>query len=389
MNLIFICGCLEPGKDGVGDYCRRMAGELSRNGHVVSLLALNDRRVENIELCMQKDEQTPIEVMRLPAKLALKIRMGKTQEFINLKNPEWLSFQFVPNSFQRKGLPFKLSHNLNHFYGQFRWHLMIHEPWIEAEKIFSGKKRITGFLQKKILKEIVKKIKPGIVQTSNHYYKEKLKAGGIDSSVLHLPGNIPFCRNGTKSIEKEIQRLGIAKKDRKDWVITGTFGRMRKNVDYICVLKKLIEESNHQGKNLAFLSIGEGGKYSKEVFSQLEKEFKAKILLHQFGNRNHEDISVFFQLLDYGVASVPVHLLGKSGAYSSMREHNLNVLIPSIKGKTKKKTVFSGHQEIFNMKNQEFSVKNVAKQFITSLNSYSTITIKNNSSSNENLVSYS
>ena len=31
MNLLFICGSLEPGKDGVGDYIRRLSSELLQN----------------------------------------------------------------------------------------------------------------------------------------------------------------------------------------------------------------------------------------------------------------------------------------------------------------------------------------------------------------------
>ena len=32
MKIVFICGCLEPGKDGVGDYTRRLSAELIDHG---------------------------------------------------------------------------------------------------------------------------------------------------------------------------------------------------------------------------------------------------------------------------------------------------------------------------------------------------------------------
>jgi hypothetical protein len=43
MKLLFITGCLEPGKDGVGDYTRELATECARRGHAVFLISLNQQ----------------------------------------------------------------------------------------------------------------------------------------------------------------------------------------------------------------------------------------------------------------------------------------------------------------------------------------------------------
>ena len=42
MKIIFLCGSLEPGRDGVGDYVLLLSGELVRQGHQASIIALND-----------------------------------------------------------------------------------------------------------------------------------------------------------------------------------------------------------------------------------------------------------------------------------------------------------------------------------------------------------
>ena len=42
MKFAFICGSLEPGRNGVGDYTRRLAGELAAQGHECLLVSLND-----------------------------------------------------------------------------------------------------------------------------------------------------------------------------------------------------------------------------------------------------------------------------------------------------------------------------------------------------------
>ena len=43
MKILFFCGSAEPGKDGVGDYTRRLCGELLRIGHETQILSLFDR----------------------------------------------------------------------------------------------------------------------------------------------------------------------------------------------------------------------------------------------------------------------------------------------------------------------------------------------------------
>jgi hypothetical protein len=46
LKILFVCSCLEPGLDGVGDYTRRLAVELVALGHSCTLLALADGLVQ-------------------------------------------------------------------------------------------------------------------------------------------------------------------------------------------------------------------------------------------------------------------------------------------------------------------------------------------------------
>ena len=38
MKITFICGSLNPGQDGVGDYTRRLAAQLALDGHECQLI---------------------------------------------------------------------------------------------------------------------------------------------------------------------------------------------------------------------------------------------------------------------------------------------------------------------------------------------------------------
>jgi hypothetical protein len=54
MKIIFLCGSLEPGCDGVGDYTRRLAGELIKQGHHIAAVALNDQYLQEEFTGMQQ-----------------------------------------------------------------------------------------------------------------------------------------------------------------------------------------------------------------------------------------------------------------------------------------------------------------------------------------------
>ena len=43
MKIVFLCGSLEPGRDGVGDYTRMLAAEIIRKGHNAAIVALADK----------------------------------------------------------------------------------------------------------------------------------------------------------------------------------------------------------------------------------------------------------------------------------------------------------------------------------------------------------
>lgn len=105
MKILFICGSLEPGCDGVGDYTRRLAGELIRQGNEVQIIALNDKNVTAVTYQVQEDDITSITCLRLPQNISWNYRMNEAGVFSDAFNPGWLSLQYVPFAFQDKGLP--------------------------------------------------------------------------------------------------------------------------------------------------------------------------------------------------------------------------------------------------------------------------------------------
>ena len=115
MRILFFCGSLEPGRDGVGDYTRRLAGEIKRQGHDATIVAINDNYVKYKFAGIQISEGMELLVLRVPAIWTLKKRSEDIKSWINEINPEWLSLQFVPFQFPLLDLIIAFASQLNYF----------------------------------------------------------------------------------------------------------------------------------------------------------------------------------------------------------------------------------------------------------------------------------
>ncbi|HMC86673.1 MAG TPA: hypothetical protein VKI61_14195, partial [Chitinophagaceae bacterium] len=185
MKIIFVCGSLEHGRDGVGDYTERLASELTLQGHKVGLLSLNDQYLkQEIESTKQFDGcLSPIK-LRLPSILPTKKRFKKAKAWINDFNPDWISLQFVIFSFHPKGLPFGLSKRLLNLGKEKRWHIMFHELWLGMDLNATKKNKLWGWLQMKIIRKVLADIKPLLIHTQSRLYQAQLAKLGFDSGYL-------------------------------------------------------------------------------------------------------------------------------------------------------------------------------------------------------------
>ncbi|MFM8365255.1 MAG: hypothetical protein ACKOAS_08920, partial [Verrucomicrobiota bacterium] len=102
MRIAFVCAGAEPGGDGVGDYTRRLAGELQRRGLDAAILALNDRA---LGYGLQRGDNE----LRLSRVTPWSLRMREAREFLEEFRPDFLSLQFVGYGFDPRGLPLGLA----------------------------------------------------------------------------------------------------------------------------------------------------------------------------------------------------------------------------------------------------------------------------------------
>ncbi|MFV5690289.1 hypothetical protein ACM55M_16885 [Flavobacterium sp. ZT3R25] len=308
MNILFICGSAEPGKDGVGDYIRRLCGELSRIGHQAQILSLCDKHADLFFTETQFVEGSSVIVSRIPMGSSYNQQMAWSQEILNAANVDWISLQFVPYSFDSKGLPFWLSGFLNKLKGKHQWHFMFHELWIGIEREATFKKKCVGFLQKKIIQKLEKSIAPKVVHTQSKIYQHYLSKVAIISHYLPLFGNVSV--TASKSEGPELVRI----------VVFATIHDKAPFEDFIIDLKKELE---HLHKESKFVFIGRHGAMLGTWTNILELYAIEYELL---GASSEEKISEVLTNSDYGISSTPYKISDKSGVLAAMREHQLAII---------------------------------------------------------------
>lgn len=313
MRIIFICGCLEPGKDGVGDYTRRLAGELIRQGISVGIVSYNDTFIQKELEEYQVSENTSIPCMRIPSIWSNVKRKSCAKLWVDTHKPEWLSLQYVPYAFNKKGLPLGLGQQLKYIGGNTKWHIMFHELWLGIRNNDSIKYRIIGYIQRTLVKIIKNCINIKIVHTHTQLYAWELTKLKLEPIYLPIFSNIPLNR----------KNKGISKSKKISFVM---FGWIHPNAP----IKQFAEEVSlyfkQTSEHCRLVLVGKSGDEQQKWIKEFESLGIEVIVL---GELSPEDISIALQEATVGITTNPFFVVEKSGTVAAMREHGLPILVVS------------------------------------------------------------
>jgi hypothetical protein len=323
MNILFICGSAEPGHDGVGDYTRRFCGELIRKGHKVRILSLCDHQVSSLIADHQVVEEATVLVNRIPISTSNKHRFIWSQDVLNEFQPDWISLQFVPYSFNPKGLPFWLPLFLKKLKGNHKWHIMFHELWLGIDNESSFRHKCIGKLQQLIVKKIVQNTKPYLMTTQNKLYQFFLQAQNIGADILPICGNIPM--TATKNESNEYTQFVL-------------FGTIHPGAPFKDFVEDLVVNSNSFNKPIKFIFIGNNGSELTTLKTILENY---NICYEVLGRQSEIIISKVLINSDFGISTTPYFQTEKSGVYAAYREHQISTICVS-----RKWTPTKGHYNI-------------------------------------------
>ncbi|WP_190300261.1 glycosyltransferase family protein [Rufibacter hautae] len=350
----------------MGDYTRRLAGELIRQAHQVTVIALNDKYCSAPLLETQIASGISIQVVRLPTGLSNQTRFSIAREHLEEFAPDCISLQYVPFAFHDKGLPFFMNLFLKELTKGSKLHIMFHELWVGVDGEVGFKRSLLKQAQKLLIKDLLRRTTPDHITTTIDIYKKQLPQP--KTRLLPLFGNIPI-----------VPVDGYARKQ-EDHLRIAHFGSFTGLLDDFRSQVLFLSKAAHsKGLKAELVAFGEGGPHAEAALTAASLVL-GKGNVHELGRLPPPEISLQLQLADVGISRSDFILSGKSGATLAMLEHGLPVLLrgkmpleildPASTGLFTDQLLFcdSGFEAVFAKKAPKPRLQVVAQKYIEFLN---------------------
>jgi hypothetical protein len=300
MKIAFITTCLEPGRDGVGDYTTALADECERLGHETARVALRDPFAT-------KGNDPRLLRMNGAADDADHAQLA--HDFLRDFAPDVVSLQFVCYGFHPRGLCWSAADLLRRIIGSVPVQVMFHELWIGAEINAPLKDRIVGAMQRACVMRLFSRLNIRRVLTSNPAYAALLRKRGVNADVLPVFGSVPAPQT---AVHRE--RSGAWR-----FLMFGTLHPVWPSEPLFTHLRALgvPVEIWHAGH------IGTGA----DLWERMTLEYAGAISFHKLGPRTPEQLADIFADADFGITTTPWEIIGKSATAAAMLEHGLPVMV--------------------------------------------------------------
>ena len=314
MRIALICSSLQPGRDGVGDYVRRLTNELRSMGHTSIAIALNDPGD-----CLDEPN-----IIRLPRKTAWSKRWAQTRECLAKFSPDLVSLQWVPYGWHPRGYPRGVASPLSNIVPpNAKRHLMVHECWVGINIRDTILHRvIIGPLQRAASLKVFRNWQAQVTHTSIPAFAACLQRYSIKATVLPLFGNIPVVNEGQITT---LDQLLPHDANAAPQLIVAWFGTVPIEWNAGELLIRLSAAAKSHGRRLVILSLGRTGAHGHKLTEWLNT--KPDLGLHlPIGECSEAKLSSLLKSIDIGLSGVPLALVGKSGAIAAFHEHGIPVL---------------------------------------------------------------
>ena len=325
MRIAFVTSCMEAGRDGVGDYVRVLAAACVQRGHSCRIVALNDHYVDRPVELKQTARNTDLEVLRLPGSSAWPARSVAARTWLDRQPADWVSVQFVPYGFHSKGVVASLGRHLLPLIAARRVHLMFHELWLGMERGASFRNRVMGWAQRRAVLTLVRRLSPHVIHTSNRAYQALSRAEGMPARLLPLCGSIAVAENPGQWLESEGAKLGVGGPRDQSWWF-GLFGTLHPVWSSEPLFRHIGEAAGSAGRRVVIASIGRQGQ-GESLWRDLNARYSPRFSFVNFGERSTTEVSAFLQSVDFGIATTPWEIIGKSGTAAAMLDHGLPTIV--------------------------------------------------------------
>lgn len=368
MRILFICSSLEPGRDGVGDYTRKLAAELVKQQFKIILIAFNDRFIrEDFIECTQPDENETLEVIRFSSNTELTFRLNYIKKLATQYSFDWISLQYVPYGFNKKGIPFYLPKAFAKLRAKARWHIMFHETWIGMSAVSPFTHKVYGYFQKKIIAALIKKLKPNLLTTTNLVYQLALQEKNFNAERLPLFSNISVYEQDESYVSALEKKYAVNLKT-GEYFRLGIFGTLYPEAQLSDLVPAFIKEK-HTGKKIMIIVFGKNSR--PEELNKLKQQLPGAVVCIELGELAPCHTSNVFKLLDEAVLCTPVEYIGKSGAYAALRLHGVKVVSLSYTPITRyEEDILQYNQYLSEREAAKWSAKYIKDKFIALLHKH-------------------
>jgi Glycosyl transferase 4-like domain len=324
-RILFFCGSLALGRDGVGDYTRRLALELVDLGCEVRLVSVAERGNGTPESEAGKLEAW---MLRIREEGPMKERLDRVSVWLGGWKPEVVSVQLSPFGLVPRGLLRDMGHRLRQRWPDAVGQVMFHELWCGMDAAKAPlRERLLGWLQRQGIKRFLWGYQPAVVHTTNMFYRDRLAACGRAASVLPLAGAFPIEEPESEEDFKARLRgvgLGAVAEKPDAWRVGSVFGTVY-SLDILADLTTAAAQiSATQGKRLALVFLG----HAKVAAAALTKTSEdAGALTAVVGPLPEREISLWMQRSDLGICTTPMDGVGKSSSTAAFLDHGVPVLL--------------------------------------------------------------
>ena len=321
-KILIICGSIEPGKDGVGDYTRILSNELYRLGMTVRLIALYDKYVSNVTVEPKLNGGNDFVAVRIPVKLSVNKKIDVFRQELREFQPDFISIQFVPFSFNEKGVVAELVYLFSRIKRRpYKWSITFHELWINEQDNTKIKIFLWAKAQRFFIKVFVRLLDNPVLITTNELYASRF--GSKHVNVLSLFGNIKiFSRPDNKLQYKEDSVLRVL-----------LFGSLTTNFEEFKQQLPLVKSIKDKFfSSVTFLFVGRQVS-SVEIYEKIIHSVLPDAVIEIKGQLPEEKLSITIQSVDIAISRAGADLANKSGSTIAILEHGIPVILRGIRKK--------------------------------------------------------
>lgn len=235
------------------------------------------------------------------------------------KSTQWIGLHFVCYAWARHGiLTGDDIKDIAQICQGRRTVMFFHELWIGESKSEPLKNRIIGAIQRHRIKSLLREICPAHIFTHTPAYQQILALEGVEASVIRLAGNLP----ASTATEIDYARSFLAGYNVGSGdPVAVVFGTIHSEWNPLPALQDW-----SRGRRPVLLTIGRHGPAGDALLKKYQSEIP-ELRIISIGEQPAERIAGLLQTADFGLATSPWALIGKSGTAAAFLEAGLPVVV--------------------------------------------------------------